>query len=164
MMWNDVENPEGAWRSESRKAPRLFCQTRKAEQTNSGRARQNTSGQHCSSGRSSRGSVELLVVNHDRRAQHLPAKLPDPGLLFGMALRNQVETAALRVHAKGVLPASLLICRLHCGAVAEPDDLCRVPQVVLSLEATEVLRGQDEEPATPLLEVLRLLHEEARLD
>merc|ERR1712087_1105271 len=91
------------------------------------------------------GSIELnRVLHHHRTPNHCATDEPDPSLLLGIRLCNEVECPVTDLETKRVLPADLLFARLDCAALLQPDHFGRVTILVRVLEAAEKLLCQDE--------------------
>merc|ERR1719352_1383031 len=103
-------------------------------------------------------------MREDSWTNHGPSNLSDPPFLVSTCVGNQIENSVRRVHTEGILLTRVLIGRFHSRALTHANDLSRVSQVPLLLEAAQVLRRQDDPALSPFIQMLRLLHKEAFLD
>merc|ERR1711976_371219 len=107
------------------------------------------------------GSIELQVLHHHRTPHHCATDVPDPSLLLGIRLCNEVEipatiVAGTNLETKRVLLADLLFARLDRAALLQPDHFGRVAIIAKGLEAAEEVSCQDEAALAPLSHVAGL--------
>merc|ERR1719487_1058631 len=102
-------------------------------------------------------STLIKLFSHDSSSHHCLSNGADPRLLVGRIVCNEVKDTVGRVHSERVLFASLIVCGLHCGALAQANCFGWIAELSFLLESAQVIWCQDAPTSAPVLEMQGLL-------